>query len=65
MDNLENAINEAKLEFDKKLEAIYNEYLFGTIFKLKTKEYIDMNMRARTYAILWLNAWQLKIMKCG
>ena len=44
MDNLENAINEAKLEFDKKLEAIYNEYLFGTIFKLKTKEYIDMNM---------------------
>ena len=43
MDNLENAINEAKLEFDKKLEAIYNEYLFGTIFKLKTKEYIDMN----------------------
>ena len=45
MDNLENAINEAKLKFDKKLEAIYNEYLLGTIFKLKTKEYIDMNGR--------------------
>lgn len=45
MDNLENAINKAKLEFDKKLEAIYNEYLLGTIFKLKTKEYIDMNGR--------------------
>ena len=43
MDNLENSINEATLEFDKKLGAIYNEYLFGTIFKLKTKEYIDMN----------------------
>ena len=43
MDNLENAINEAKLEFDKKLEAIYNEYLLGTIFILITKEYIDMN----------------------
>ena len=45
MNNLENAINEAKREFDKKLEAIYNEYLLGTIFKLKTKEYIDMNGR--------------------
>ncbi len=46
MDNLENAINEVKSEFDKKLKVIYNEYLLGTIFKLKTKEHIDMNGRS-------------------
>ena len=52
MNSLEIAINEAKEELNQKFEAIYNQYMLGTIFKLKTKEYIDMTSRPDTCTTL-------------